>query len=1300
MKVLCWNTRGLLSSCRRLKQMVRCEDLGLIAVIEPFLSPNKIEVFARRLNLQFFYAATNCKVWLFWSSDFTVNIVDDVDQFVHCNVSFSRWNFNFAFMVVYAKHTRAERYILWTQLSNLISSQGPMLIGGDFNTISTIAEYRGNATPELGGISDFSNFIADQSLLDLSTTGGLYTWSGVRSTGRVWKRLDRFLMTATFRDFFTDVRAELKNRATSDHSPVLLTADRSDLTAPKQFRFQNMWLSHPGFKDMVSNNWMQPVDGGGMRALGYKLKRLKQSLRIWNREVFGNIFDRVKNLENSVAEAECNFDENPSEANREILNKEQALLLLALRQEECFWKQKARIKWLREGDANTKFFHETVKDRHRRQRISSIKNTEGTLLTNQKDIQSEAVKFFTNLFTAEDCSGLEVALQSISSRLSDSDIATITAIVSRQEVKEAVWALDPDSVAGPDGFSGSFYRSCWDTIQDDVYMAALDFFAGVPIPKSIASAQIVLIPKKQNPDTFSDFRPICLCSFASKIFTRILTTRLRLILPKLISREQAGFVEGRSIQDNVLLAFELIHFLDKRCRSSNIAIKLDMMKAFDRVAWPFLQQLLTHFGFPANFVSLIMNNLASTRLSIMVNGVSCGYFQPTRGVKQGDPLSPILFILTSEALSSMLIHKFGTGLLSPYATSLSCPTITHLAFADDIIIFANGGLPTLKGISKTLDIYQTASGQRINFHKSFFVTSKHCPINRLRAMERTLGMRQSKLPFRYLGVNLFRGRNKIIFYQYILESIDRKLLGWQRKLLSPGGRLTLIKHVLTAIPLYTVAVIQLPKQTIKDIEQRMARFFWGFSEGKPKLHWASWNKLCYPVDEGGLGIQSLKAIQQANTARLWYKYRTDSSLWTNYMRARYADGMHHSSSSHVWKRMVEISEIVEANMITTNDNIIWTLSSSGEFTMNTAYELFRPKAGVTFSSKNIWVKPLPVKLSIFMWKTLRRFLPFPDCLYRFGVHLPSVCPFCWKEEATMEHCLFGCNRVTSVWSYFAATFNINFSNASSIRAACHSWWLAASPTSAAGIVILLMPSTILWNLWISYNAAIYNGTTFSTCSIINMVKRDFLMLSIASPMRSNGTSDMILIREGFAASFTPPKRRKTLWIKWTKPPSGRLKLNTDASFTSSGTAGGACLRDSTGNLVAALSFPLKASSAQEAEVLALESALIWCESAAIFPKAIEVDSSSLISFVSSNLHQVPWKLRDAIHNIRNMLATWSPSLSHTYREANKVADALAFFGLNRPSPLLYRDFFSLPTPVQEAFMYDFRGFSAPRLINA
>ncbi|XP_019175643.1 PREDICTED: uncharacterized protein LOC109170965 [Ipomoea nil] len=160
-----------------------------------------------------------------------------------------------------------------------------------------------------------------------------------------------------------------------------------------------------------------------------------------------------------------------------------------------------------------------------------------------------------------------------------------------------------------------------------------------------------------------------------------------------------------------------------------------------------------------------------------------------------------------------------------------------MAFADDIVIFVNGSSGSLKALSEVLQLYQDGSEQKINYSKSFFVTSKHCRSGRVAAMSQILAMQCTTLPFRYLGVNMFTGRNRTHYYQHLLEKIDNKLLGWQRKLLSEGGRLTLIKRVLTMIPMYTMASVTLPKHVVRSLEAKLANFFWGSFEGKPKRHW-------------------------------------------------------------------------------------------------------------------------------------------------------------------------------------------------------------------------------------------------------------------------------------------------------------------------------------------------------------------------------------------------------------------------------------------------------------------------------
>lgn len=200
----------------------------------------------------------------------------------------------------------------------------------------------------------------------------------------------------------------------------------------------------------------------------------------------------------------------------------------------------------------------------------------------------------------------------------------------------------------------------------------------------MASALITLIPKAQSPQTFSDFRPICLTNFLSKVCTRIIATRLGTLLPKLISPEQTEFLPGHDISTQVLLAREIVHMLDSG--GSHLCLKLDMMKEFDQVSWDYLQRLLRQFGFSDFFTRIIINHRATTLL-VLINGEPSPKFRPYRGVKQGDPLCPLLFILSSEGFSRGLNSLVAAGHILPFRLGRIPFAITHLAYTDDLLIF-------------------------------------------------------------------------------------------------------------------------------------------------------------------------------------------------------------------------------------------------------------------------------------------------------------------------------------------------------------------------------------------------------------------------------------------------------------------------------------------------------------------------------------------------------------------------------------------------------------------------------------
>ncbi|XP_015165490.1 uncharacterized protein [Solanum tuberosum] len=234
------------------------------------------------------------------------------------------------------------------------------------------------------------------------------------------------------------------------------------------------------------------------------------------------------------------------------------------------------------------------------------------------------------------------------------------------------------------------------------------------------------------------------------------------MLPNIISNNQSGFVIGRSISESVMLAQEIIHGIKKPKEGDNVVIKLDMTKAYDRVSWAFTSLVLRHMGFGEFFIDIVWKIMSNNWYSIIVNGTRHGFFHSTRGLKQGDPLSPSLFILGAEVLSRMLNNLYDNQHFHGFQIDFRGPQINHLSFADDVIIFTSGREESLKLIMETLSTYEDTSDQLINKGKSHFMVPKDTPSHIIDMIQEITGFNQRESPINYLGCPLYIGGQRII----------------------------------------------------------------------------------------------------------------------------------------------------------------------------------------------------------------------------------------------------------------------------------------------------------------------------------------------------------------------------------------------------------------------------------------------------------------------------------------------------------------------------------------------------------
>ncbi|CAI9094816.1 OLC1v1030616C1 [Oldenlandia corymbosa var. corymbosa] len=257
------------------------------------------------------------------------------------------------------------------------------------------------AVQDYGAIDRFNRCIKENNLMEIPSVGDDFTWGGMRATGWVSKKLDRILFPPEWMDVFPKVSIELLSRTTSDYSLFLLQFDGQLESKPRSFRFQKMWPQRGDFKDLVQYNWLHPVWGSRMLAFSLKLRRLKLALKEWNKLHFGDVFQNLKLAEDKVKELEIAYDRSGHMNDRQNLSLARAHLLQKLKEHDDFWKQKLRLKWLKEGENNTAYFHASLAERKLKMGIQKIQTEEGCVLTKLEEIEKEAVDFFHNLLTEE-----------------------------------------------------------------------------------------------------------------------------------------------------------------------------------------------------------------------------------------------------------------------------------------------------------------------------------------------------------------------------------------------------------------------------------------------------------------------------------------------------------------------------------------------------------------------------------------------------------------------------------------------------------------------------------------------------------------------------------------------------------------------------------------------------------------------------------------------------------------------------------------------------------------------------------
>jgi hypothetical protein len=472
--------------------------------------------------------------------------------------------------------------------------------------------------------------------------------------------------------------------------------------------------------------------------------------------------------------------------------------------------------------------------------------------------------------------------------------------------------MNPWKAPGPDGFPAGFYQKSWEVVGSTVCEFVRKIWLTPSDIAEVNQTDICLIPKIHQPEYIKQFRPISLCNTNYKIVSKVVVERLKDCIEKLISPFQTGFVPGRNIHENVIVAKEMIHSMHKmKGKKGVFAIKVDLSKAYDKLSWEFIWRTLLEIKFPEVLINVVMHAVSSVNTNVKWNGARSEYFKPQRGIRQGDPLSPYLFVLCMDKLSHLILQAVEEGKWRGIKAGKNGPEVSHLMFADDLLLFGVASDNQMKCVLEVLTEFCQLSGQEVSQEKTSLLLSRNVDRGIRNKLIQRSGFSVTNEFGKYLGVPLVGRAPKKHDFQYLIDQVTSKLASWKATQLSFAGRLTLAKSVMEAVPTYPMMSSKIPKACIDEIQKIQRNFIWGDTDQKRRFHAVKWDIVTTPKWNGGLGLRKLDIMNQACLMKLNWKYHSNNKdLWCRVLRGKYGDGTRNTDST-LWKNLIALTPKME-----------------------------------------------------------------------------------------------------------------------------------------------------------------------------------------------------------------------------------------------------------------------------------------------------------------------------------------------------------------------------------------------------
>ncbi|XP_058762882.1 uncharacterized protein LOC131636268 [Vicia villosa] len=668
-----------------------------------------------------------------------------------------------------------------------------------------------------------------------------------------------------------------------------------------------------------------------------------------------------------------------------------------------------------------------------------------------------------------------------------------------RSVSQLQWGRNAMEIYGLDGLPALFFQKYWSSVGNETVHYVMDILNNNRDLTAINNTFITLILKKKQPSTPRDFRPISLCNVIMKAVTKLIANRLKTFLPSTISEEHSAFIQGRLITNNALIAMECFHWMKhkKKGKRGTMALKLDLSKAYDRMEWSFMLKSMRIVELPQTFISLIQMCITTVSYQLLINGQPSKKFTPSRGLRQGDPLSPYLFFICAYVLSGMLRNEVENGGIHGVQVGRRSPKISHIFFADDSLLFARASAVEAGRIQQIRLDYEKTSGQSINADKSEVSFSSNVSEEAKDRVKEILRFQGVNHHSRYMGLPVVFRRSKKEVFQLVIEKVWKKVKGWKEKFLRRAGKEVLIKAVAQAIPTYNMSCYCISESCCKEIEAMLGKFFKG-----------RYYPRCSIAD----------ALPGFNPSYAWRSILSSQELVLNGSRWRIGNGKKVSINGDKWIPTLSnfkpsspdaildpssnVSSLIDSEMewwnhetlrenIDENDvshissiplsfyppenKIIWHHESNGEYFVRSAYHV---QGGMCNSNrlgsssldyhgfwKQLWKLKANPRIKNFMWRVIKNILPSKENLQSKGVMTDGLCPLCYSEAESTCHLFLRYAFVKKV--IFSSLLEIRLPDASDIAD-----WLD-DIFKKKDFKLGQLVATFLWKIWKFRNFVIF-----------------------------------------------------------------------------------------------------------------------------------------------------------------------------------------------------------------------------------